>query len=370
MPSSDRRKASTTVALAISTLVAGLGLAAAPAEPAGAADAPAAPFTQCPAIGSAPSCEILLVVNSDNTVSVYKDPAVGPFDGSDDTLVGIINDSAAAVTAVTVSGPGSGLAGFDGDGICSGDYGTWNGSSGCPYGSTGYEGPGTSFVTLPSLPDSAEVDFAGGLAAGKSGYFSLEGALASADLTARKGKLTGRYVALGDSFSSGLGNPPYLPGTDTSGYPRSPLGPDLCRRSSQAYGPLVQTHLNIPASDFTFNACAGAVVADFVDKMPGADAQYGEGPQLDAIAPAGQTSPSTSLVTLSVGGNDVGFPFIIRDCISGAPALVADQAVCLSPGSQQEPTSWRNGRSSPRRPRNGPEDHQPTPRTGWYSQTA
>jgi PKD domain len=81
------------------------------------------------------------------------------------------------------------LSGFDGDGICSGAYGTWAGSSGCPYGPTGYEGPGTSFVTSPSLPDSAEIDFAGGLAPGKSAYFSLEGALTSAELTAREGTL-------------------------------------------------------------------------------------------------------------------------------------------------------------------------------------
>jgi hypothetical protein len=56
-------------------------------------------------------------------------------------------DSAAAVKAVTVSGPGSDLSGFDGDGICSGAYGTWTGSAQCPYGTTDYEGPGTSFLT-------------------------------------------------------------------------------------------------------------------------------------------------------------------------------------------------------------------------------
>jgi hypothetical protein len=172
-----------------SAVAVGASLAAASAVPAGAATTPTPPFTECPAIGSSPSCEILLVVNADNTVSVLGDPSVGPYDGSDDTLVGIINDSAAAVKAVTVSGPGSDLSGFDGDGICSGDYGTWTGSSGCPYGPTGYEGPGTSFVTDPSLPDSAEVDFTGGLAPGKTAYFSLEGALTSAELTAREGPL-------------------------------------------------------------------------------------------------------------------------------------------------------------------------------------
>jgi len=165
------------LAIAASTLAVGGGLAAGPAALADAAAAPATPFTECPAIGASPSCEILLVVNANGTVTVQGDASVGTFDGSDDTLVGIINNSATAVKAVTVSGPGSDLSGFDGDGICSGNYGSWNGSAGCPYGRTGYEGPGTSFVTDPSLPDSAEVDFTGGLAPGGKAYFSLEGPL-------------------------------------------------------------------------------------------------------------------------------------------------------------------------------------------------
>jgi hypothetical protein len=95
------------------------------------------------------------------------------------------------------------LSGFDGDGICSGDYGSWNGSSGCPYGPTGYEGPGTSFVTDPSLPDSAEVDFTGGLAPGKTAYFSLEGALTSAELTAREGGLATFTISGSDNSTVG-----------------------------------------------------------------------------------------------------------------------------------------------------------------------
>lgn len=146
-------------------------------------------FTQCPAIGSASSCDILLVVNPDASVTVNGDPSQGPYDGSDDTLVGIVNNSARPVTAITVTGPGSSLSVFDGDGICT--FSGWTGVSGCPYGSTGYEGPGTSFVTSPSLPDAAEIDFAGGLAPGKSAYFSLEGALTAAKLAAREGPLAG-----------------------------------------------------------------------------------------------------------------------------------------------------------------------------------
>ena len=183
------RRKLTIVATAISVVAAGVSATLSHAAAASAAGLPTPPFNECPAIASSPSCEILLVVNPDKTISVIGDPSVGPFDGSDDTLVGIINNSAAPVQAITVSGPGSDLSGFDGDGICSGDYGTWNGSSGCPYGPTGYEGPGTSFVTSSALPDDAEVDFSGGLAPGASAYFSLEGALVSAQLAAREGGL-------------------------------------------------------------------------------------------------------------------------------------------------------------------------------------
>ena len=304
-----------------SALVAGLILVAViPAVQARAASPPSPPFGQCPAIGSAPSCEILLVVNSNQTVSVLGDPSVGAFDGSDDTLVGIINDSGKAVTAVTVTGPGSGLSLFDGDGICSGSYGTWNGSSGCPYGTTGYEGPKTSFVTNPSLPDSAEVDFKGGLATGGTAYFSLEGALTSAALTAREGPLTGRYVALGDSYSSGEGDPPFISATDTAA--------NECHRATGAYGPEVQAEQKIPDNEFTFQACSGAVMADFVANLLGGSGQYTDGAQLDAIAPAGQPSTSTSLVTLSIGGNDVGFPFVLEACVTGTGSG-GSQSNCL-----------------------------------------
>jgi hypothetical protein len=293
-----------------SALVAGLALIAViPSLGASAASLPSPPFGQCPAIGAAPSCEILLVVNSGETVSVLGDSSVGPFDGSDDTLVGIVNDSSKAVTAVTVSGPGSGLSLFDGDGICSGSYGTWNGSSGCPYGPTGYEGPKTSFVTSPSLPDSAEVDFTGGLAPAGTAYFSLEGALTSAELTAREGPLTGRYVALGDSYSSGEGDPPFITGTNTTA--------NECHRATQAYGPQVQADQKIPDTEFIFQACSGAVMADFVANLLGDSGQYTDGAQLDAIAPAGVPSTSTTLVTLSIGGNDAGFPFILKACVTG-----------------------------------------------------
>src|SRR5438445_500041 len=51
--------------------------------------------------------------------------------------------------------------------------------SGCPYGPTGYEGPGTTLVADADTFDSGTVTFDGGLAPGASTYFSLEGPTSS-----------------------------------------------------------------------------------------------------------------------------------------------------------------------------------------------
>jgi hypothetical protein len=135
----------------------------------------APPFKQCPPVGAATSCKALIVVSdttrngrSGQTFTVQVDPAVSPFDGIEDTLVGIQNDSRNPVAGVTVFGAGD-LFGFDGDGLCA--Y-----SSYC-YGPTGYEGPGVSFNVLAS--GAGEVHFAS-LAPGASTFFGLESAVTSA----------------------------------------------------------------------------------------------------------------------------------------------------------------------------------------------
>lgn len=156
------------------------------------------PFKQCPAVGQSPSCQVLLMINPDKTISVLKDPSVGTYDGSDDTLVGIVNNSGATVSAVTVSGVGSDLGGLDGDGICTFPL------AGCPFGTTGYEGPGTALKTDPASPDAAEVDFTGGgLRADATTYFSLEGDLATATITARQGTLTNTPTGTPNNVWSG-----------------------------------------------------------------------------------------------------------------------------------------------------------------------
>ena len=68
---------------------------------------------------------------------------------------------------------------------------------------------------------------------------------------------TGRYVALGDSFSSGEGSQPYQPGTNIA----SVLGtPDLCHRSNAAYPEILQKtdpqHAAPIPDDADFVACS------------------------------------------------------------------------------------------------------------------
>ena len=45
--------------------------------------------------------------------------------------------------------------------------------------------------------------------------------------------------------------------------------------------------------------------------------QWTEGPQLNGIAPASKTNPKIKLVTLSLGGNDIGFVQIMHKCVLG-----------------------------------------------------
>jgi hypothetical protein len=120
-----------------------------------------------------PSCAILIEF-TDQGVNIFEDPTVGAFDGIEDTLVGVVNNSSATVNKITLSGVGASgtpIFGLDGDGICGG----YNpGPPACPYGPSGYEGPNTSFANISADTTTGDVVFTGGLAPGQSTYFSLE----------------------------------------------------------------------------------------------------------------------------------------------------------------------------------------------------
>jgi lysophospholipase L1-like esterase len=102
------------------------------------------------------------------------------------------------------------------------------------------------------------------------------------------------YVALGDSYTAG----PVIPVQLTN-----PAG---CLRSDHNYPHLVAPSLNLPA--FRDVSCSGATTADMTqsqDVTPGPNP-----PQFDAL------DSNTVAVSLTIGGNDIGFTEIAENCSS------------------------------------------------------
>src|SRR5262249_45001099 len=84
-----------------------------------AAATPAPPFTQCPAVGADTSgCGILLNFDASGTASVLTDTSEGPYDGVEDTLIGVQNGSPVTIHSLTLTGTTLPFE-FDGDGLCS-----------------------------------------------------------------------------------------------------------------------------------------------------------------------------------------------------------------------------------------------------------
>jgi hypothetical protein len=141
-----------------------------------AAAAASPPFTQCPGVGFDSSCAVLFTVNPDGSITTSVDTTQPAFDGVEDTLVGVQNNTAVTtIPSLTLSG--AGIFNFEGDGLCSGkDESGGPGfrppPAGCPFGPTSYEGPNTSFSVVDG--NNGTVNFTGGLAPGASTYFSLE----------------------------------------------------------------------------------------------------------------------------------------------------------------------------------------------------
>ena len=100
-----------------------------------------------------------------------------------------------------------------------------------------------------------------------------------------------RYVALGDSFSSGVG---------TGSYTLS----SSCKRSTFAYPYLVSQQR--PNTALTFVACSGAKTTDVMAN------------QIQSV------TPDTAIVTVTIGGNDIGFASLIQQCTVGECSAALD----------------------------------------------
>ncbi|MER6502456.1 SGNH/GDSL hydrolase family protein [Streptomyces sp. NPDC001455] len=99
------------------------------------------------------------------------------------------------------------------------------------------------------------------------------------------------YVALGDSYSSGVGAGSY---DSASG---------SCKRSTKAY-PVLWAASHSPSS-FSFTACSGARTSDVTSGQ------------------LGPLNSSTDLVSISIGGNDAGFADVMMTCV------LQSEATCL-----------------------------------------
>lgn len=109
------------------------------------------------------------------------------------------------------------------------------------------------------------------------------------------GKL--HYVALGDSYSSGEGNPDFHAGTAVPGV-------NTCHRSDDAYAYKLVTDTSLNLDLYDFRACSGATTDNVIN------GQHNEASQLNAL------NTETDIVTISIGGNNVGFKPFMTACLT------------------------------------------------------
>lgn len=133
-----------------------------------------------------------------------------------------------------------------------------------------------------------------------------------------------RYVAMGSSFASGAGIAPFEAGA-----------PARCQRSTENYAHQLARVRKLTLVDVT---CGGATTAHILGP-------WGElPPQIDAL------TPDTALVTLTIGGNDVGYigGLVVSSCPRPAAPGAPLQPVCkmiaaAGSGSVKLPTASEEG---------------------------
>jgi len=119
----------------------------------------------CPVtVNTNTDCGYVFTIGPSGAITGAAVAGAHPYDGQDDTLVGIVNNWNKTFTG-PISLTGLDIFGFDGDGIC-----TYVTNSGCA--GTGYEGPGVKFTVTDANSGIVNVN---GLAAGAATFFSLEG---------------------------------------------------------------------------------------------------------------------------------------------------------------------------------------------------
>jgi lysophospholipase L1-like esterase len=147
-----------------------------------------------------------------------------------------------------------------------------------------YHRPGSSFGVIVRISRAV---FSAAVMVSTVGLVTAVSAVPAADAASSVS-----YVALGDSYSSGLGAGSYISSSGS------------CDRSTNAY-PEQWADVNAPAS-FVSVACAGATTADVINS------------QVSAL------SAGTTLVSITIGGNDAGFSTVMETCV------LSSTSTCLS----------------------------------------
>jgi hypothetical protein len=147
---------------------------------------PTPPFRQCPAVGVDTACALLIVIQPDGSLTILADTTQRPLDGSDDELIGVQNNGPTTAASIAIGSATQTVFGFDGgDGLCAFAFSGNGYCTATPRPATGYEGPDTTFSAISVDKKRGTVNFTdagGGLAAGATTFFSLEGALTASSI--------------------------------------------------------------------------------------------------------------------------------------------------------------------------------------------
>jgi GDSL-like Lipase/Acylhydrolase family len=113
----------------------------------------------------------------------------------------------------------------------------------------------------------------------------------------REPRRTAEYVGLGDSYAAGVGSFEYIPGT---------AGDGGCYRAVNGYVPRIAAddHMTV-----AFQACLGAVIENLWE------------PRNERSAQLNFVGPDTRAITLTIGGNNVGFAGVLKACILPHPRI-------------------------------------------------
>lgn len=156
----------------------------------------------------------------------------------------------------------------------------------------------------------------------------------------------GGYVSLGDSYSAGEGLGDYEPGSRVEEsqcrvsvmghcvYHKDPKVLNGCDRSSGAYNATVTGTYAFERGTQTW-ACSGSVTRDVYNGPDDpscseghASGRYGEGCQVDRV------NANTSLVTMTIGGNDAGFSDDLQTCYMAERPGGSHEAGCVAQQAQ------------------------------------